>query len=84
MYRELTILGSRLVVGILAHSTIFVHRDEIEGTVETAREVGEIDVECEFLVQQTEHLVRGIGLHEIQAGTDVGRVGSLGDESKLQ
>ena len=81
---RLTILGSGLVVGILAHTTIFVHGHKVESTIETARELGEVDIECEFLVQQAEHLVRGIRLHKIQARTDIGRVGSFGDELEGQ
>lgn len=66
-----TVLGTGLVVRVLSHATVFVHRDEVQCAIQTAREVREIDIKRELLVQQTEHLVRGIRLHEIQSRANV-------------
>ena len=67
-----TVLGTCLVVGELGHATIGVHLDEVEGTVETAREVGHVDVESELLVEEVEGLVGGVVLHQIDTRTNVG------------
>ena len=44
-----TVLGTSFVVGELGHATIFIHLREVESTVETAREVRNVDVKSEFL-----------------------------------
>lgn len=67
-----SVLGTSLVVRELGHTTILVHRDEVDGAVKTARKVRHVDVEGELLIHQLEHLVvRGI-LHEVDTGADVG------------
>ena len=67
-----TVLGSGLVVGVLGHATILVHGGEVEGAVETAGQVGHVDVEGELLVEELEHLVVGVVLHEVDTRADVG------------
>jgi hypothetical protein len=37
-----------------ARLTIFIHRDKVKSTVKTTWKVGNIDIECEFVVQQVE------------------------------
>ena len=75
-----TELGSGLVVGELGHTTVLVHLDEVDSTVKTAREVGDVDVETEFLVHELEHLVVGLVLHEVNTRSDVGASHELESE----
>jgi len=79
-----TILGTSLVARVFGHSTVLVHGDEVKGAVETARKVGNINIKGELVVQQIELLVRSIGIHEIETGTDVGGISTLGNECQLQ
>ncbi len=50
----------------------------------TTRQVGNIDVESELLVQQLELLVRGRGVHEVVARADVGAILLRGDELEVE
>jgi hypothetical protein len=52
-----SVLGTSLVVGVLRETTISVHLDEVESTVETARKLGDVDIKGELAVEQVEHLV---------------------------
>lgn len=75
-----TVLGTSLVVGVFRFTTISSHLDKVHGTIETAGELGDVDVEGELLVIGLEHLVSNIGgVHQIDTGADV-RAGALGDE----
>jgi hypothetical protein len=76
-----SVLGTSLVVA-LVDATVRGHLDKVEGTVQTAGEVGDVNVEGELLVDEVEHLVLGVGLHEVGTGSDVAGVLALGD--KLQ
>lgn len=67
-----TVLSTSLVGGELGQTTVLVHLGEVECTVETAREVGHVNVEGELLVQELEHLVCSVGLHEVDTRADVG------------
>lgn len=67
-----TILSTGLVVGVFGDTTVGVHVHEVEGTVQTAREVGDINGEGELLVQQVEDLVVGVIGHEVGTRSDVG------------
>lgn len=60
------------------------YSDEVESTVETAANVGDIDVEGELVAEEVEHLVLGLGLHEVDTRTDVGAVLVLGDELEVE
>ena len=53
-----TILGTSLITRVLGHPTVRIHLYEVESGVETAHDVGQIDVEGELLVLQLEHVVR--------------------------
>lgn len=76
-----SVLGTGLVVGLLGHTTVLGHLDEVQGTVETALKLGNIDIEGELLVLEVEHLVLSVGsVHEVDTGADVGRVGALLDK----
>ncbi len=74
-----SVLSTSLVGWIFGHATISVHLGEVEGTVETAREGGDINIEGELLVEGLEDLVGSVGVHEVGSGSDVG-VGARSDE----
>lgn len=78
-----TVLSTSLVTRVAGLSSIGVHLREVESTVQTARKLGDIDIEGELLVEEVEHLV-GLVLvvHKIDTGTDVGGVLTLGDEAE--
>jgi hypothetical protein len=65
------VLGTSLVSAVLAQATVGVHLNEVESAVDTARNLGDIDVEGELLVKEVEHGVFGVGLHEIDSTTNV-------------
>lgn len=67
-----TVLSAGLVVGVLGNATVSVHGHEVEGTVQTAREVGDVDGEGELLVQQVEDLVVRVIGHQVSTRSDVG------------
>lgn len=67
-----TVLGTGLVAGELGHSTIRVHLTEVQSTVETAGELGHVNVESELLVQELEHVVLGLAVQEVDTRADVG------------
>ena len=75
-------LSTGLVVA-LVDATVGGHLDEVESTVQTAGQVGHVDIESEFLADEIEHLVLGVGLHEVGTGSDI-RSGTLGNELKGQ
>lgn len=78
--------GTGPVEGVLGRTTIGVHGNKVEGTVETAGQVGNVNIEGELIVEQVEHLVAVLGarLHEIDTATDVSAVGVVGDELQVQ
>jgi len=52
-----TILGTCFVRRVLLHAAICVHRHKIQRAVEATGEVGQINIECEFLIAgEFEHL----------------------------
>ena len=67
-----TVLSTSLVGCVLGETTILSHLDEVQSTVETAGEVGHVDIEGEFLVEEGEHLVVGVVLHQVDTRADVG------------
>ena len=75
-----TELGTGLVVGEASHTTIGVHLDEVESAVETARKLGHVNVECELLVLQVEHVVGRFILKKVDTRADVRAGGGLSDE----
>ena len=66
-----SVLGTSLVSWELGQATVGVHLGEVESTVQTARKVGNIDVEGELLVEKLEHLVGRVACHEVDTRTDV-------------
>ena len=75
-----TVLGTSLVARVLRHTTILVHLTQVESTVETTGEVRHINVECELLVLQLEHLVLCRTRHEVDTRADVGACHELEGE----
>lgn len=78
-----SVLGTGLVVA-LVDATVGSHLSEVESTVQTARKVRNINIEGELLVDEIEHLVLGVGLHEVSTGSDVAGVLALGNELQGQ
>jgi len=74
-----SILGTSLVGGESGETTISVHLGEVEGAIETARKVGNVDIESEFLVEELEHLVGSFAGHHVNTRTDV-LLGAVCDE----
>lgn len=78
-----SVFGTSLVVA-LVDATVGSHLNEVKSTIQAAREVGNVNIEGEFLVDEVEHLVLGVALHEVGTRSDVGRVRTLGDELQGQ
>ena len=76
-------LSTSLVVA-LVDATVGGHLGEVESTIQTAGQVGHVDIESEFLADEIEHLVLGVGLHEVGTGADVGGERALGDKLQVQ
>lgn len=72
------------VGGVFLHSAISIHGNEVQGSVKSAWKVRYVHIESELVVQELELGVRCISIHEIQTRTNIGSIGALGDESKLQ
>jgi hypothetical protein len=67
-------------------STHLVHCHEVECSIEPAINSGQVDVECEFVVHQREHLVLGGARpgHQVESRSDVGSILMLGDKLESQ
>ena len=75
-----TIFGTSLVAWVLGETTIGSHLRKVQSTIQTTGEVRNIDIESELLVVWLEHLILAVRVvHEVDTGTDVGRVWTLGD-----
>lgn len=72
-----------LVARVLGHAAVGVHGNKVEGTVQTARQVGHVHVKGELLAQQVKGLVLGLGRHQEETAANVG-IGALGDEAEGQ
>lgn len=66
-----SILGTGLVVFILGQATIGVHRCEVQSTVQTAWEVGDVNVKGELIVEEVEGLVCLVVLHKVHTRANV-------------
>jgi hypothetical protein len=67
-----TVLGTGLVAGEPGHATVSIHLTQVEGAVETAGELRNIDGESELLVQELEHCVLCLTVQEVDTRADVG------------
>lgn len=75
-----TVLSTSLVAIVLGQATVGVHGNEVQSSVQAARQPGGIHVEGELLVEQLEHLISAFVLHQEQTGANVG----TGDEAQGQ
>jgi hypothetical protein len=67
-----SILGTGLVGGVLLHTAICVHGHEVQSTIESAGQVGYVNIKSELLVTgKLEHLIGGIVVHEVGTRADV-------------
>jgi len=78
-----TIFGTSLICWVLGHTTVLVHFDEVDGTVQTARQVGNVNVHGELGVLEVDSQVGSVGVHQEDTGTNVGTA-ALGDELEGQ
>jgi len=78
------ILGTGLVALEPRQATVLVHLAEVDGAVQTARELGHIDVHGELLVEQVKQAVLFVAGHQVDAGPDVLAVVVLGDKIEPQ
>lgn len=79
-----TVLGTSSVAGVLGRATIGIHGDKVQGRVEAALDLRQVDIKRQLIVGQGEGLV-GVGvLHEIGTGADVLAVLMLRDEPQVQ
>jgi hypothetical protein len=66
------VLGAGLVVRLGGQATVERHLGEVDRAVETAAELGHVNVKRELLVDEVESLVLGVrGVHQVHARTDV-------------
>jgi hypothetical protein len=80
-----SIVGTCLVSGPSSYSSVSIHLGEVKSAVQSAREVGNIHIECELLAQQLQHLVLSgtPSCHQVCSGPDIG-LGTLGNEVKRE
>jgi hypothetical protein len=67
-----SVFGTSFVASMSTHTTISGHLGKVEGTIEAARKVGNINIECELSVLQLEELIVSVILQEVHTGTNVG------------
>ena len=67
-----SVLGTSLVAGVGGETTIGNHLGEVESTIDTATDTRDVDVKGELLVEGLEHLVGGVGRHEVDTRSNVG------------
>lgn len=69
---------------MLGKTTVLVHGDEVQGTVQAARQLGDVNVEGELVAEQVEHLVGTVVLHQVDTATNTLAIGVLSDELQAQ
>lgn len=67
-----TEFSASLIAWVLRLPTVRVHLSKVDGTVETAREIADVDLEAEFLVLELEYSILVLSVHEIESRTNVG------------
>ncbi len=55
-------------------ATILVHLDKVDSAIETARKLGDVDIEGNLLVLHVEHLIVVGVFHEVDTGSNVLRL----------
>ena len=78
------ILGACLVGCEGRLAAVSSHLYKVEGPVETAWKLRNIDIESKFLVFEVEHLVVVLVFQEVDTGTDVSGILAFRDELKLE
>lgn len=66
-----SVLGTGLVVFVLAHAAIGVHRCEVQRTVQTAWEVRDVNVKGELIVEEIEGLISLVVLHKVHTRANI-------------
>ena len=77
-----SIFGTSLVVPTLA--SIFLHFDEIQSSIETARHLGYINIKSELSVLKLEHLIVLVIRHQETSGTNILGVRTAGNKADIQ
>lgn len=78
------ILGTGLVPAERLEPTILEHLAKVHGAVQPARELGDVHVKGEFLVEEVEQLVLVRAGHEVDSGADILAVVVLLDKLEPQ
>ena len=71
-------------ISTLTLITVLAHLYEIEGAIQSAWELGNIDIKSELYTPKLEHLIVIVVTHHIHATTNVFRVLSLCDKAHLE
>lgn len=79
-----TVLCTSLVGRVLARASVLVHSDEVESSIQTALDCGQVDIEGELVVHQSEHLVLAGTVHQVETGANVGTIIVLREELETQ
>lgn len=66
-----SVLGTSLVVRVLGHAAVSVHGNKVQSAVQSAREIGDIDVKGEFPVQELEDLIGLVVLQQVETRSNV-------------
>jgi hypothetical protein len=80
-----TILGASGVVGLSRLATVESHLGEVDGTIETAAELGHVDGEGELLVDKLEGLVAAVrAVHQVETRANILAVRVLSHECECR
>lgn len=79
-----SVLGTSLVGAVAGLATVLVHGDEVEGAVQAASDVVDIDIKGELVAKEVEHLVVVVILHEVETAADVGAVWTNSHELEVE
>lgn len=80
----MAVLLTSSIFGTGLSLTLLGHGNEVQGSVETARQLREINIKAELAADEVEHLVIVCILHKICARPDVCRVLSLLDKFEVE
>lgn len=79
-----TISSTSLIGGVLGHTTISIHLHEIQCSIQSTWQLAHIYIKSELLVLQVEHLILVGGSQQVEPGTNVGGIGSMGYEAERE
>lgn len=66
------VFGASLVGRVLRLATIFIHGDEVQGTIQATAELGQVNIKGELVAQKLERLVLIDAIHQVKTGANVG------------